>query len=163
MVKVIDNRGTNRSAEPPVKAPSAGDARSLAALIFTATLADELGIHLRPGQLQGAVETLIAQSVSRPIPSDFDAIVEQNLSAVIGYRRGEGFFPINQADTALFLAAGAAPSEIDGAIQVLNEQRAGKRPESHEEVAVAALKALKEFRIRQRDAITEIRIEHHPV
>lgn len=65
---------------------------------------------------------------------------------------------------ALFLAAGAAPNEIDGAVQVQIEQSVGRMaPRSYEEVAQSVLDALKEYRNRVRDSIPEIRIEHHQV
>lgn len=65
---------------------------------------------------------------------------------------------------ALYLAAGAAANEIDGAVQVQIEQSAGRMaPRSYAEVAQSVLDALTEYRHRVRDTIDGGPIVHHPV
>jgi hypothetical protein len=57
---------------------------------------------------------------------------------------------------ALFLAAGARPDEIDGAVQVLIELVKGQEgPRTYQAVAEQPIKALQEYRKRLHDSIDE--------
>lgn len=69
---------------------SAGDARSIAALLLGAKVAVVLGITLEPGELQGTIEVLIEQSRRAPAPRDYDEVAAQMIAATRAYQNSRG-------------------------------------------------------------------------
>lgn len=83
--------GGRASGDVPAAMPSAGDARSLAALFLAAKIAHHIGLKLEDGELQGAVATLIGQVGDKPVPTDFDAVAQYALDATADFQRHRHF------------------------------------------------------------------------
>jgi len=77
--------GGRATGESP-RLPSAGDARSLGALFLAAKIANHLGLTIEDGELQGAIETLIAQVGDKPVPTNFDQLVRNAMDATAAYQ-----------------------------------------------------------------------------
>lgn len=69
---------------------SAGDARSIAALVLGAKVAVTLGVTLDPGELQGTVNALIERSKKQAAPRDYDEVAEQMINAYRAYLNSKG-------------------------------------------------------------------------
>lgn len=80
-------QGTPSANGRPTMMASAGEARSIAALLLAAKVAEKLGIRLDDGELQGSVEVLIEQVEGQPAPRDYDEVAHQALDAVAEYGR----------------------------------------------------------------------------
>lgn len=83
--------GGRADGEIPAAMPSAGDARSLAALFLAAKIAHHIGLKLDDGELQGAVETLIGQVGDKPVPTDFDQVAQFALDATAEFQKHRHF------------------------------------------------------------------------
>lgn len=79
--------GGRATGDVPTAMPSAGDARSLAALFLAAKIAHHIGLKLEDGELQGAVQTLIGQVGDKPVPTNFDEVAQYALDATNEYQR----------------------------------------------------------------------------
>jgi hypothetical protein len=77
---------------------SIGDARSVAALLLAAKVADYLGITLEDGELQGAVSTLIEQSKHQGVPRNYDEVAGQVIAATRTYRQSKDSPPVIETD-----------------------------------------------------------------
>lgn len=77
---------------------SAGDARSIAALLLGAKVAVTLGVELEPGELQGTIEVLIEQSKHQGAPRDYDEVAAQMIAATRAYQHSRHSAPVIETD-----------------------------------------------------------------
>lgn len=83
--------GGRINGDVPAAMPSAGDARSLAALFLAAKIAHHIGLTLEDGELQGAVENLIKQVGDKPVPTNFDQVAQYALDATAEFQKRRHF------------------------------------------------------------------------
>lgn len=77
---------------------TAGDARSIAALLLGAKVAVKLGVELEPGELQGTIAILIEQSKHQGAPRDYDEVAGQMLAATRTYQNSKESPPVIEID-----------------------------------------------------------------
>jgi hypothetical protein len=85
-MRVVE-QGTPSAGGRPAGVASAGEARSIAALLLAAKIAERLGVRLDDGELQGSVDVLIEQVQGLPAPRDYDEVARQAMNAVAEYGR----------------------------------------------------------------------------
>lgn len=77
---------------------SAGEARSVAALLLAAKIAEHLGITLEDGELDGTVQVLIEQSKHQGAPRSYDEVAGQMLAATRAYQKSRHSPPVVEID-----------------------------------------------------------------